>query len=253
LAHLFCRTWLAEGIWVQKGDKKMRKTIFRPVALATALVGAVALSACSNGSSGGGGGGGGGGNPPPAGDFDQAFNAAIGLGPSTDVLTGTASHTGKMNLITTDTNGQTGEIEADLALTVNFDAASNPMSGTASNFAGTVNGNPVTLSGELTTAAAAAASSNAINDIGTAPLPAIAGSGELTTLSLEMRGTLTEDDTGVANDILSTLQGQFYGSDGAATAGAVGSLVEPQSGTSILTGSSARSAGFGGQFYTNKN
>ncbi|MFP4326448.1 MAG: hypothetical protein ACLFQL_00455 [Paracoccaceae bacterium] len=237
----------------------------RSVALAAALVGAVALSACSGsngnagsgggaaGGGGGGGSGGGGGNPPPAQDFDQAFNAAIGLGPSTDVLTGTARHTGRMNLITTDPGGQTGEIAADLNLTVDFDAASDPMSGTATNFAGTVNGNPVTLSGDLSTAAAAAASGNALNDITTSPLPAIAGSGELTGMSLELRGTLTEDDSGVANDVLSTLQGNFYGSDGAAIAGSVGSLVEPRSGTSILTGTGARQAGFGGRFYTDRN
>ncbi len=80
----------------------------------------------------------------------------------------------------------------------------------------------------------------------------MAGGGESTSFIVGMEGTLVEDGSGVSNALEGNLNGQFYGADGAATAGAAGMAVTPTGGTSVLTGSDVRGP-VGGQFYTNKN
>ena len=106
-----------------------------------------------------------------------------------------------------------------------------------------------TFSGELNTANAAAQNLNTILET---PLPAIAGGGTTTSMTVAMSGTLVHDRTGDSAELSGNLSGTFYGSDGAAIAGATAMSVRPQNGaTSVLTGV-ATPQPIGGQFYTDK-
>jgi hypothetical protein len=180
--------------------------------------------------------------------FDDAFAKAQGLGPTTTPLSGTATYNGRMHVLT-GASADTGSITGDVEMTADFGSGT-PFSATARNFAGTVEGAPVTYSGTLSSAQAT--DSSPINSLITSPLPPIAGGGESSSLVLSIGGTLTNDDTGVNNTVNpgSSMNANFYGPDGKAVAGAVAWNVTPD-GTSAITGS-ASNASVGGQWYATK-
>ena len=201
----------------------------KAIHLSAALCAVSLLAACDTSSGGGsGGGGGGGGSTPPATattleEFEAIVSDVAGTGPTTDPLSGTASYAGRTFIPMVDnTTGETrGHVTGDLAVDVNFDAAVNPMSGTATNFAGTYDGTEFTATGTLSSANTTA--SNDINAIGRAPI-VVPGlfEGETTQMALALAGELEEASgaTGLTGETYVTLQGQFMGEGGAAATGA---------------------------------
>jgi hypothetical protein len=200
------------------------------------------LGGGSSGGSGGGAGGGAGGGSGAALDtnFDTAFNAAINQGPTQTPITGTASYVGELNLRTVDATGaENGFAVGDLALAVDFDASSNPISGTATNFRGVRDGTDITIGGTLDTANST--SINEVTDL-TTPLPT-GGSITITNMNVSLRGDLTDDEFGNTYNAEATLNGPFMGSNGAASAGAAGVLTNSVGTNGIVAG---------GQYYVNK-
>jgi hypothetical protein len=207
----------------------------------------LAISACSQGTTtaaggggGGAGGGGGGGGAQLEVDFDAAFNAAINQGPTQTPISGSANYAGELNLSTVDSTGaENGFVVGDLALAVDFDAASNPITGTATNFRGVRDGTDITISGTLDTA-----NSTSINAVSaqTTPLP-IGGSLTVTSMNVSLRGDLTDGEFANTYNAEASLTGPFLGTGGAATAGAAGVLTDAVGTNGIVAG---------GQYYANK-
>ena len=194
-------------------------------------VSCLALSAClgsSNGTAGGGGGGagGGGGGKTPA-EFDAKFDAITsttsGLAPTSKELTGTATFSGvtKVALFEAADPTTTGEAFADLNVQVDFGGET--ISGQATNFEGTVGGNPVALSGTLDSANSPVPSTliSVTTPLASIPgVPSIPGaptSVTATSFSLNMSGELSDDD-GVVGNVLMGMGGGFLGPIGGSEA-----------------------------------
>ncbi|MDV4146648.1 hypothetical protein [Shimia sp. FJ5] len=199
-----------------------------------------ALSGCLGNGGGAGGGGGGGGDPKPLEDYDTAYDAMANTLATTTQLTGNANYQGQVKVEVLDqVGGQAeGHIVGDIDLNVAFGGpVEGTVSGTATNFRGTVNNQDVSLSGTLDTA-----NSNLPNI--TAPseqaLPT-GGSIWLTNLSAGMRGTLTDDETGESSDTELSLLGTFVGTNGSGAHGAAAMTIDNANTPVFIAG--------GGTFY----
>jgi hypothetical protein len=113
---------------------------------------AMALSGCLGGGGGGSGGGGGGGTPSPS-DYATRLDEVQGRIPTSDLPTsGSGRFTGATRLDVYESGSSTviGEVIGALEMTVDFDpAVTDPIQGTATDFAGTVGGQDVAWSGTL--------------------------------------------------------------------------------------------------------
>ncbi|MCF3592679.1 hypothetical protein LZG00_01550 [Rhodobacteraceae bacterium LMO-12] len=206
-----------------------------------AIMACAALVGCSNGSTpvaGGGGGGGGGGTAA----FDAALSNVQHLGPQTEKQIGTSDYSGQAKVETVDNASgvKNGYIIGDVDLTANWDAET--VSGSATNFQGEYDGNPVTLDGTLTTAASSSPNTVVQQTI------ALPVGGTITTGNLiaNLRGTLTESINNESSDVELGMIGSFTGANAEGAQGAA----------TMLVGDSD-SVGFaiagGGQFYLEKN
>lgn len=200
----------------------MNKSVILRGAIAT--LACLSLGACL-GSSGGGGTGGGGAGGGGGGGSSFADNASRvqNLGPQTNRQSGTIDYVGQARVDTVDPgqSAPTGFLTADLALAANFDAGT--ISGTATNIAGEVNGNAVTLSGTLDSVNGSGPNTVVQTDIAV-PAP---GSGTITTGALlaSMQGTLTDDATNQSSLTELGLIGSFTGANADGAFGTASALV----------------------------
>ncbi len=194
-------------------------------------------SGAGAGSGGGAGAGSGGGSGGSGGttDFDTNFEAAQLKGPTRTALQGSADYTGQVRILTGANAGNADEaLVGDLDMNINFDGGSRPISATASNFAGEVDGTAVTSTGTLSTANAPSGV-NAVTT-STVNIPG-QGAAEFTGLSVELRGDLSESTGAMSGATLMTMQGNMVGDDGESAFGAAGVSIEPSSGgAAIITG-----------------
>lgn len=211
----------------------------------------VSLSACfgssgsstSTGAGSGGGTGSGGGSGGSGNTFTTGFDTVNLLPPTQTALSGSADYTGEVSIRTNANAANTDEVlVGDLDMNVNFNPnTARPITATAGNFAGEIDGTQVTATGTLSTANAPsgvnAVSTTAVNIPGQ-------GAATFTGLSVELRGTLAEPTDNLTGDVVMTMQGDMRGTDGAAAAGAAGVSVQPASGPAIITG---------GTWYMNKD
>lgn len=195
----------------------------------------MALGACL----GNGNGTPGGPNPPDPTDFAARFDAAIGLGPTTDLpVAGRANYEGQVQVnIPGAPLSQTEDVTVlgDVTLEVDYAAGNaSVLDGIAQNFAGTLSDSTTAeLDGFLLLTAAG-------SQLRRTDLPAPV-SGSTGTLSALYEGQLGFDGTNAAVDL--TLQGPALGAGGAAFAGAANASVDyaPGEGTDFIAN--------GGQFY----
>lgn len=170
----------------------------------------------------GGGGGGTGGTPttpapttPTPADFDARFtNNQL---PTTVPLSGTASYAGRIKVMTSAHPEYDADMYGDLNLDVDLSAQTgtvNNVSGTAGNFAGTVNGQDVKLAGTLSTANVPASDPN-VTSVQTTPIPIVGGTITQTGITMSLGGTL-DDATGTvpSGPAYLSQQGVFYGPNG---------------------------------------
>tara|TARA_R110002020_G_scaffold400596_4_gene610724 strand:+ start:46829 stop:47560 length:732 start_codon:yes stop_codon:yes gene_type:complete len=227
----------------------------------------LALGAClgsSNGTAGGGGtgggGGAGGGGKTPA-EFDAKFNSITsttsGLAPTSKELTGTATFSGVTKVALFEAADPTNAGEAFADLNVQVDFGGETISGQATNFEGTVGGNPVTLSGTLDSANSPVPSTliSVTTPLASIPgVPSIPGaptSVTATSFSLNMSGELSDDD-GVVGNVLMGMGGGFLGpiggSEATAAAGPTTVVVTDVTGATGLI-----DIGGAGTFYLEKD
>ncbi len=200
------------------GNYMVTKILFKSSIAALACI---SLSACLGSSAAVGPGGGGGGGGTAA--YDAKLDQVRGMIPTIVRQTGTANYVGQTRLDTLDPAGTsstpTGYLVGDIALAANFDTES--VSGTATNFAGEVGGQAVTLSGTLDTA-----NSNSPNLVSSSTTTApIIGTITTTALVANMRGTLTESINNQSSDVELGLQGAFVGPNANAIHGPAVALV----------------------------
>ncbi len=209
------------------------------VCMCTVLAGC--LGSTGGGGAGGGGGGGGGGGSLSA--YETAFNSASQTNqPTQTAITGTASYTGQVKVLTNANAADAKEaIVGDLNMTINFDSNNRPVDATVNNFAGEVNGVQTSVAGSLTTANAP----TQINTI-TASVVNLPVIGPVTTtgLSVGMEGALSDPTGTLTGDALMILQGTFVGANGASVFGSNSVIIDPATGANIITG---------GTFYSNRN
>lgn len=190
----------------------------------------------SGGSGSGSGGAGSGGSAGGGSTFQSSFDAANLQPPTQTALSGSADYTGEISVRTNANAADADEVLiGDLDMNVNFNAgATRPITASATNFAGEIDGTAVTATGTLSTANAP----NGVNAVSTTNLniPG-AGATTFTGLSTELRGTLSEPTDNLSGAVIMTLQGDMRGTNGAAVAGANGVSIEPTGGgASIITG-----------------
>ncbi|WP_148234645.1 hypothetical protein [Pseudooceanicola batsensis] len=136
-----------------------------------------------------------------------------------------ATFTGATRQDLRETNGGAivGEMMADLELTANWTdgQSTNPWSGKADNFRGSMNGQDYTLTGELTVAAAEAKSltSTIGRSANTIALP----TGGTTTVAtgaaaVNLAGDV-DDGSGTPHEVIMSLGGSFFGPQGTAISG----------------------------------
>jgi len=219
--------------------------------MAAITVATISLAGCFGSAPGGAGPGGGGGTPAPTmgggsggnavTSYDTAFSAVQMTPPTQTALNGVAVYTGEVS-VRTDANSSLMDerVFGDLAMTVDFDAANDPITATVNNIAGEINGVQTSIGGELSTANA----NNQVNAI-TATTINVPGQGQstVTGMSLGLEGTLTDPTGTLSGDALMTLQGNFVGNDGAGVFGASAVAIRPSSGPDFITG---------GTFYAEK-
>jgi hypothetical protein len=196
------------------------KTTLRGTA---ALIACLSLSACFGSSNGGGAGAGGGGGAGGATGYDAKFGAIENTIATTTQMTGSVDYAGQTKVMTfaEGSNGvdSNGTITGDVALNANFDTGA--VSGTATNFAGTVDGKDITLTGTLDTANSAFADTSMAYSTAVPPIPGIPqtqglyGSG----FTADMRGELTNTETDDKATATLNLLGSVVGTDGAAAWG----------------------------------
>ncbi|MDO9524110.1 MAG: hypothetical protein Q7J57_01005 [Gemmobacter sp.] len=175
-----------------------------------------ALSAClGNGAGGGaGGGGGGGGTGLTPEEYDANFERVTGMIPTSDMpSTGSAKFTGTVSTELRETGPSgavAGRMLGDLDMDINFDpTVVSPISGTATNFRGVIDGNDVAFSGTLATDAARLPTAIAVTE-DTIPLPT-GGSVDLRagSMSANLFGDLELD--GADGEVILSLGGAFVG------------------------------------------
>jgi hypothetical protein len=186
---------------------------------AIAATTALSLSGCLSTVAAGGGGAGGGGNPSAA--YATNLDRVQMLGPQTVRQTGTVNYVGKTRVETTEPGltAPNGHFIGDVDLDANFDSGA--ITGTATNFAGQVDGTAVTLAGTLSTANTPDPNTVTQQDN---VLPVI---GTVTTGALvsNMRGTLTESINNQSSTVQLSLIGTFSGTNAAGAHGAAAVLV----------------------------
>ena len=199
------------------------------IKVGAALVCCAGLAGCLGGGSGGGGGtaGGGAATGSSLSSFSSKFNQISGQQATLTALTGTASYTGEVS-VRTQANSQNADeaVVGDLDMDINFDANASPITATASNFSGEVNGVQTDITGSLSTANA----QNQVNAISATNT----GVGTITGLSVGLEGTLSDPTGTLTGDALLTLQGTFRGNNGASINGASGAIIRPSSGPEVL-------------------
>lgn len=210
---------------------------------AVIAVAALGLAGCmSNGTGGGAGGGGTGGGSGGGGsvaDFDTNFEQIQMTAPTTTALAGTATYNGEVSVRTNANSSLMDErVFGDLAMTINFNAGSDPISATVSNIAGEINGVQTSVAGELSTAGA-----NQVNAVTATNINLPTGTSTVTGMSVGLEGTLTDPTGTLSGDALMTLQGNFVGNDGAGVFGASSVAIRPNSGPDFISG---------GTFYAEK-
>lgn len=182
-----------------------------------------ALIACASTNSGGGGaagpgGGTAGGGTPGGGTsgggqtatqamtaFDNAMAMGPNMGPTTINPTGKANYVGKtkINTINPNQTGFNGFVIGDLNMQADFDT--DALTGTATNFAGEIDNQAVTLAGTLDTANV---TSNAPNTVVTsAPINVAGQSIHTTTLLGALQGKLTDSINNDEAEVQLILQG----------------------------------------------
>ncbi|MCR8549173.1 hypothetical protein M4578_15140 [Salipiger sp. P9] len=194
------------------------------LALATAVAGCLGNSGSGGGGNGqGAGAGSGGSGSGSAMNFQQNFDRVSAMAPTSNMPTSIqAAYSGKMRADVTDANNVVAQVEGDLDLNVDWTdgQTTNPFTGTASNFTGTlVTGETGTINGTLTVDNSFGGTINrtvnpamVINGINV-PATQIGG------LSVTLTGDLTQG--GVTADTLITLGGAFFGDKGKAALGPV--------------------------------
>ena len=198
----------------------------------------ISLSACL-GTGGGTGIGGGGG---VSSTYQANLDRVQGLGPQTVRQTGTIDYEGKTRIETSapGSNGPNGFFVGDVAFAANFDNGT--LSGTATNFAGEVDGKAVTVTGTLSSQNTTDPNIVVQNDI---VVPVVGGTITQGSLIGSMRGTLTESINNQSSTAQLTLTGTFLGTN-----------AESAGGTSALLLGDPNSVGFGiaggGTFYADK-
>jgi hypothetical protein len=174
--------------------------------------------------------------------YETAFNAANGQLPTLTPITGNATYTGEVNILTNANTGNAQEsVTGDLAMAIDFGPnVARPINATVNNIAGKVNGVQTSIAGELSTANAP----TGVNAITTSVVNVAGQPTTLTGMSTELQGTLNDPTSTLSGDALMTLQGSFRGNDGAAVSGASAVAIRPNGAPNIITG---------GTFYANKN
>ena len=195
--------------------------------LGLALVLGTSLSGCLGSGGGTGGGGGGGGS-----SFDTEFDRVTALAPTSNMPTAiNASYAGRLKVDVTDSSSTIGEVEGDLDLDVAWTdgQTTNPFTGTASNFTGTlVTGETGAIDGTLTVDDSFGGSiSRVVN-----PAMEVAGVSvpetQIGALDVTLTGELSQGGTTADTNI--TLGGSFFGDAGQAALGpVVGGYKQPDS------------------------
>lgn len=182
---------------------------------------ALGLAACSSGT-----GGGGASAPVTAADYDAKMTTLQSTAPTGDMPTSlNATFTGATQQDLRETTGGAvvGEMMADLELTADWTdgQTTNPWSGTADNFRGTLSGEEFALTGELTVAEAEAKglTSTIGRSANTIALPT-GGSTTVATgaASIALAGDF-EDEDGTEHEVIMNLGGAFLDEGGQAIIG----------------------------------
>jgi len=208
-----------------------------------AALAAISLGGClgsSNGTGlvGGTGGGVGGGTSTYQASVDRIQN----LGPQTVRQTGTLNYAGKTRIETAEPGSSTsnGFFVGDVNIAANFD--NETLSGTATNFAGEVDGQAVTVSGTLSTQNTTDPNIVTQSDV---VLPVVGGTVTQGNLIASMRGTLTESVNNQSSTAQLSMTGAFTGPN-----------AEGATGTAALLLGDENAVGFGiaggGSFYLEK-
>ncbi|MBN7784285.1 hypothetical protein JYP51_05100 [Ponticoccus gilvus] len=193
--------------------------------LGLVLVLGTSLSGCLGSSSGGGGGGAGGGGGGGGGgsSFDTEFDRVTAKAPTSNMPTEiNASYAGRLKVDVTDPTTTIGEVEGDLNLDVAWrdGQTTNPFSGTASGFTGTlVTGETGAIDGTLTVDDSFGGSiSRVVN-----PAMEVAGVSvpetQVGALTVTLTGELSQGGTTADTNIM--LGGSFFGDAGEAALGPV--------------------------------
>ncbi|MBL6427201.1 MAG: hypothetical protein HOY44_06705 [Maritimibacter sp.] len=181
--------------------------------------------------------------------FDTVFATNNALTPAAVPIFGSATYEGEIQIDTISGTTQSGSIRGGLIMEASF-SSTDPITATAGGFAGTVNGQRVTYSGQLSSDDAP----------GLLPLNQVLTSGfgptAASTMFVSIGGTLRNDDTGVRNRLQagfgtaqgSWLQGDFRGSNARVVTGEAQFNINPSGGVSAITGT-ANDAIVTGQFY----
>lgn len=181
----------------------------------------------------------GGGGTPPAGtstlaEFNTKATNYIFLAPTSTPITGVASYKGEVSVLTGENAADPAEaVIGDLDLNVNFGAGvTNPVSGTAGNFAGKVDGVDTQVTGTLRTANAIAGDVNTVTAT-TTPAATITG------LTATLRGDISLPNGDLSGNARMILGGTMMEAGGAKISGGHQTTIFPTGGgTSIATGGS---------------
>lgn len=179
--------------------------------------------------------------------FDSAHSALSNRLPTTATVSGTASFVGQMAILAPGTAPAPGRVTnddntiiGDMQMTVNFDpGVTNPVTGSATNFEGTLGGNPASYSGTLTTQNHINNSNSPNNGVATSSAPGPLGTVTTTSVSATMDGTLTatsgattfdgDVSAGFTAPVLAPA-GAVNSGDASAIRGGVSVFVRPSSG-----------------------
>ena len=186
------------------------------------------------GTSTGGGATSGGGTSTVA-EFDAKALSYVFLVPTQTALSGSADYKGEVSVLTmANANDNTEALIGDLDVNVNFDAgASKPVTATAGNFAGKVNGVDATVIGTLSTANSIA------NDVNTVTSQTTSVPATLTSATATLRGNIADSTGALAGDARMILGATLMEADGGKLSGGHQTTIFPtDGGTSIATGGS---------------
>lgn len=174
---------------------------------------------------------------PTAESFLAGYDAGLATPDTLTPLTGQATFSGYSRILSVGTTGPSGEVYADVNLLIDFENADRPVSGTVTNFSGTLGGGAV--SGSLTTENPRLDGSDARNTI----FPAFGGG---TAVQFDMTGAISVDGATPQTLGLELFYGGVVRGDGGATLAGTGASTAQLPDDSIVT--------FGRHdFYINRN